>query len=320
VRASIVSGLVSTIVPVYNRAAMLVEAVESVVSQTYRPIEIIIVDDGSTDEDTLRTIVSLAGKYPEVRAIRRENGGPGAARESGRIAAQGEFIQYLDSDDILLPDKFTLQVRALRNTPDAGVAYGIVRYRDSDGREIACTWKQANQNQRYLFPSILISRWWETASPLFRRGVSDLAGPWTFLRIEEDWEYDARVAALGVQLVFVPEVIAEHRDHRSDRLSRGAPLDSQRLHDRAVAHQLIASHAAAAHIPATLPEMKFFARDLFRLGRLCSAAGLRSDARELLGIARNIAPRWDLIAFQLLATTIGWRNAGRLSLLRERTP
>src|SRR4051812_13992958 len=93
--------LVSTIIPVFNRPAMLREAVTSVLSQTYRPIEVIIVDDGSTDDDTPRAIAELAERHPDVRGIRRTNGGPGLAREAGRGESRGDFIQYLDSDDLL---------------------------------------------------------------------------------------------------------------------------------------------------------------------------------------------------------------------------
>src|SRR5689334_3698307 len=101
---------------------MLREAVGSVLAQTWRPIEIIIVDDGSTDEETPAAIRELASQHDEIRGTRIENGGPGAAREAGRQLARGEFIQYLDSDDLLLPRKFELQVAALRSRPEAGVA------------------------------------------------------------------------------------------------------------------------------------------------------------------------------------------------------
>src|SRR5262245_61901471 len=108
-----VEGLVSTIIPVHNRPSLLREAVASVLAQIYRPIEVIVVNDGSNDE-TGWEAETLAKRHPEVRAIHRENGGPGAARETGRLAARGEFIQYLDSDDLLLPNKFDLQVAGLR--------------------------------------------------------------------------------------------------------------------------------------------------------------------------------------------------------------
>ncbi len=107
-------GLVSIIVPVFNRPALLAEAVGSALAQTYRPIEILIVDDGSTDE-TPATAAQLASEHPaEIRVLRQVNAGPGSARERGRQTARGEFLQYLDSDDLLLPRKLELQVAALR--------------------------------------------------------------------------------------------------------------------------------------------------------------------------------------------------------------
>src|SRR5438094_204673 len=100
-------AVVTTIIPVHNRPLMLREAVASVVAQAYRPIEIIIVDDGSTD-DTARVADELANDF--TRVIHQANAGPGAAREAGRLVARGEFIQHLDSDDLLLQRKFELQV------------------------------------------------------------------------------------------------------------------------------------------------------------------------------------------------------------------
>ena len=128
-----VEGLVSTIIPVFNRGAMLREAVSSVIAQTYRPIEVLIVDDGSTD-DTAGVTDDLSAENPsEIRVIHQHNTGAGLAREAGRQAANGEFIQYLDSDDLLLPRKLELQVEGLRSTPDCGVSYGKTRYRQADG-------------------------------------------------------------------------------------------------------------------------------------------------------------------------------------------
>ncbi len=249
------NGLVSIVVPVYNRGDLLREAVASALAQTYRPIEIIVVDDASTD-DTPRVIEALVSAHAEVRSVRRANGGPGLARETGRLEARGDFVQYLDSDDLLLPRKLELQMAALRARPECGVAYGVVRYRNAAGEEIVCDWKPANQIVDTLFPSLLVARWWETVSPLFRKSVTDAVGPWTALRLEEDWEYDARVAALGVKLAYVDDVLAEHRDHGEGRLSRGAARDPARLRDRAAAHELIASHARRGGVPRDAPEMQ----------------------------------------------------------------
>ena len=100
---AIVPGLVSTIIPVFNRPDQLPEAVSSALLQNYRPIEIIIVDDGSTDGLTSKTAQRLAEVNPGIiRFATQKNGGPGVAREHGRQLAKGEFVQYLDSDDVLL--------------------------------------------------------------------------------------------------------------------------------------------------------------------------------------------------------------------------
>lgn len=120
-------GLVSTIIPTYNRPAMLREAVASVLEQTYRPIEIIISDDGSGPE-ARAAADELQRTHPDiVQVTYNKNQGAGPAREAGRQKARGEFIQYLDSDDLLLPGKFEVQVAALHEKPYCGIAYGWTR-------------------------------------------------------------------------------------------------------------------------------------------------------------------------------------------------
>lgn len=316
------AGLVSTIIPVFNRAAMLSEAANSVLAQTYRPIEIIIVDDGSTDATPLAA-ESLAAEHGDViRVIRQPNAGPGVAREAGRQLAQGEFIQYLDSDDLLRPQRFEKLVAALREYPDASVAYGMTRYCDHTGNEIPATWKNPNQQQATMFPSFLKQRWWDTPSPLYRRTVTDAAGPWTRLRIEEDWEYDARIASLGTRLAFVPEVLVDIRMHAEAALSRGKALDPTRLRDRAAAHALILSHAKRAGISPAAPEMRHFARELFLLSRQCGAGGLEEESRTLFDLAREASgDQGDRLQFRLyaqLGRILGWRRAGKLAVMSDR--
>lgn len=311
-------GLVSTIVPVFNRAGMLREAVASALAETYRPLEIVIVDDGSTD-DTPAAIAALAAAHPEIRPVRRENGGPGLARETGRRHARGEFVQYLDSDDLVLPRKCELLVAALREQPDRGVAYGKTAYTDARGNAIECTWKDASVIGDSLFPSFLLGRLWETATPLYRAAVLEAAGPWTALRLEEDWEYDCRIGALGVKLAFVPEVVAVHRDHPRSRLSRGAALDAGRLRDRAAAHELIAAHARRAGVTADAPELQHFARELFLLARQCGAAGLPRESRRLFVLSRQTGgTRMQHRVYRAVAALAGWSNAGKLAALADR--
>src|SRR6516225_7397394 len=231
----LVEGLVSAIIPVHNRPLLLREAVASVLAQTYRPTEIIIVDDGSTDE-TGRQAEEIARTHPNVRAIHRENGGPGAARETGRLAARGEFIQYLDSDDLLLPTKFELQVAGLRQWGDCAVSYGKTRFYSYGDHPTDVAWKRTGEHIPRMFPSFLQSRWWGTSTPLYRRSVTDLAGPWTELKNEEDWEYDCRIARNGGRLYHSDVFVSDERAILGPRLSTGGSSDPEKLRSRACAH------------------------------------------------------------------------------------
>jgi hypothetical protein len=312
-----ITGLVSTIIPVYNRPAQLREAVASVLAQDYRPIEIIIVDDGSTD-DTYAVAQALAAQHLGIfRCVTQANAGPGVARELGRQLAQGEFIQYLDSDDILLPGKFAAQVGALQHNPDADAAYGITYFRSADGTLVEEPHKDTGKPIPSMFPAFLVSRWWETATPLYRSSVCDKAGPWTDLSLEEDWEYDCRIAAHGGKLVWCQNPVSEHRDHGGGRLSGGSVLDPVRMRQRARSHELIYGHAIRAGLQDT-PEMQHFARELFLLSRQCGAAGLAAESRRLFELSRQASGvarsrGLDFRLYKMAAGLVGWIAMGRLS-------
>lgn len=315
--------LVSTIIPVHNRATLLREAVASVLSQTYRPIEVIIVDDGSTDE-TPQVADALMADYPsEIRVLHQINTGPGLAREAGRQVANGEFIQYLDSDDVLLPRKFELQVDALRQWPDCGIAYGKTNYRAGNLDTEPQPWKRTGERIESMFPSFLHSRWWGTSTPLYRRTLTDQSGPWLGFSNEEDWEYDCRMAALGVHLVFVNEFVSEERDHGGSRLSHGGSTSRAKLNDRAKAHSLIFKHALRAGIQTESAEMQYFARELFLLARQCGAAGLDVESRQLFDLAKSAsgesrAGGIDFWLYRTAAGILGWSLVGRLACSADR--
>ena len=312
-----IDGLVSTIIPVFNRPVQLREAVESVLGQDYRLVEIIIVDDGSTDE-TYAVAQALAVQHPDIiHCVTQANAGPGVAREHGRQLAQGEFIQYLDSDDILLPGKFAVQVQALRHHAEADVAYGITYFRDSNGALVVQPHKATGKSIASMFPAFLVSRWRETATPLYRASICDKAGPWTDLSLEEDWEYDCRIASHGGKLVWCQKPVSEHRDHGGGRLSGGSVLDPARMRQRARSHELIYSHAIRAGLQGT-PEMQHFARELFLLSRQCGAAGLAAESRRLFELSRQASGvarsrGLDFRLYKMAASILGWVAMGRLS-------
>jgi glycosyltransferase involved in cell wall biosynthesis len=107
--------LVSAIIPTYNRAHCIGEAVESVLRQTYRPLEVIVVDDGSTDE----TPAVLRGFGDRIHVVRQENAGPSAARNRGVARSSGSVLAFLDSDDLWLPRKIERQMDLLARCGDA---------------------------------------------------------------------------------------------------------------------------------------------------------------------------------------------------------
>jgi glycosyltransferase involved in cell wall biosynthesis len=126
---------VTVIVPTYNRAKFIIKTLDSVWAQTYRPVEVLIVDDGSTD-NTKRTVRlwseerDIDGLF-RTRYIYQDNAGAPAARNNGIIHARGRYLQFLDSDDLLLPEKFSLQIDRMKqeNTPLC-----IVDYLHIDGK------------------------------------------------------------------------------------------------------------------------------------------------------------------------------------------
>ena len=316
------SGLVSVILPVFNRPIFLREAVAQVFAQTYRPIELIFVNDGSTDA-TGATCDEIAAQHPDIaHVVHRENGGPGAARETGRTLARGEFIQYFDSDDQIDPRKFEVQIAALRERPDCGVAYcktrEFTRGEGHDGRCSQFTGERLDQ----LFPRLLSGCCWPTITPLIRRDASDSVGPWLPLRQEEDWEYDSRIAAMGVKLAYCDEFLASAVNHSGPRASGCGAQDLTKFRDRCTARLLILDRAIQAGVAEDAPDRRYFAKSLFLFSRQCGAAGLPEESRKLFAASLAAAGKEKLkhqSFYRILAALVGWTNAGALCKTLENT-
>jgi len=314
-----IPGLVSTIIPVYNRAGMVREAVNSVLAQTYRPIEIILVDDGSTDGVTPALLDEIAAGEPAtIRVIHQPNAGPGLARETGRQAARGEYIQYLDSDDWLLPDKFKLQVDALHSNADCDIAYGVTRLVDNDGKTLVEPSKHTGERHEQLFPLLLKDRWWHTSTPLYRRSLSDAAGPWPNRR-PEDWDLEARMAARRPQLAYCDSVVSCHRHHSSaGRVSQGDA--AVYLRDEAWFLPRLYECARQAGIKPGSVEMDHFSRWAFMRARYLGRLGEGELASQLMDLAREAAgkERFSMRLVRALARAIGWKATGQIACWRDR--
>jgi glycosyltransferase involved in cell wall biosynthesis len=116
-------SLVSVVIPAHNSGPYIAPALDSILVQNHRPIEILVVDDGSTDS----TVQRVRGYAPEVRVIEQEQRGHPAARNTGIRAASGEFLGFLDHDDLWSPDKLELQIACFERNPDLDLVFGHIQ-------------------------------------------------------------------------------------------------------------------------------------------------------------------------------------------------
>ncbi len=188
--------LVSVVIPTYNRADLVCESLDSVLSQDYPNFEMIVVDDGSTD-DTREVIRARFGDT--VRYIHQHNAGPAAARNTGIRAARGEYIAFQDDDDLWLPGKLARQVEALERRPDHGFCYGQALAADPDGNSTGRTYGASDKGKTgdnfavmvrhhaILGPSLVIRRKCLATVGLFDESFLTAEDTELFLRLTLEW-------------------------------------------------------------------------------------------------------------------------------------
>lgn len=191
-------GLVSVIIPTYNRFAFLREAIQSVYAQSYRPIECIVVDDGSTDDtdSLMRDLQQLNSNEFKLIYLKQANAGAQVARNKGTAAANGVFFQYLDSDDLLYPEKITKQVNYLSLHPECDCVFGDW---DSGSPEHKIFIK-AYKSEDFIYQIISNERPLHTLSFLMRKTLVGKTGQWdpSIRRMQEvDFQLTAVVLAGG---------------------------------------------------------------------------------------------------------------------------
>jgi glycosyltransferase involved in cell wall biosynthesis len=192
---------VSVILPVYNCERFLAESIESVLSQAYQPLELIVVDDGSTDGSGV-----IAQRYDKVQYIWQENAGVSAARNRGLEFASGEFIAHQDADDIWLPKKLELQVRCLLDHPEVGYTVGRTKFFLEDGCTIPDGFRaellQNDHAGRYL------------QATLMRKSVVEGVGLFdTGMKVAEDIDWFSRANDLNISLITLREIVVHKRVH-----------------------------------------------------------------------------------------------------------
>ena len=258
---------ISVIVPAYNRAPLIGQTLRSLLNQTLPAVEIIIVDDGSSDGTAEAAWAAFhrwereevegkkweGAKVPEFKVIRQKNAGPGAARNRGFAESKGEFIHFFDSDDIAALNKHEVQVRALQET-GADIAYGPwVKGRIVADEPQHGAWSMEHGEPRYHFEAEghvlqqkglpqgdlikeLLTRWSIVPQAcMFRRSIIEKSGGFPDdMFVAEDQLVFLRCLLAGAQVVHTPQTLAFYRLGDAGKLTESAEGHRRRVTDWAV--------------------------------------------------------------------------------------
>lgn len=220
---TIESPLVSVLVPCFNYAEYVGDALRSILSQNYKNFELIIVDDGSTD-DSARVIQNVlkeehGGLVRRAVFLRQENQGVSAALNTALASARGEYIATFDADDLMSPGRLELQVDYLQQNPLVGCVGGEAVRIDEQGRLLPKKDKQ-RQVRRYDFSQALAKALVVGGGvAMYRREAMDEAGGYDSAIKIQDFQMTLKVAYAGFFVVMLPEVVTLYRKH-GDSLSK----------------------------------------------------------------------------------------------------
>lgn len=207
------TGRVSCIVPVFNGARFVGEAIDSILRQSWPDLEVVVVDDGSTDA----TPDVLAGYGTRIRSLRQDNAGPAAARNLGLEESRGEFVAFLDADDIWVDDKLASQIALLRERPDVDLCSGHLKsfwIPELDHERERFENHPYHREQAMLSPCTLLTR---------RRIFEALGGFDPSLRTGEDTDWFIRYMRAGYRIETVPRLLLHRRQHTSNLTRESRP-------------------------------------------------------------------------------------------------
>src|SRR5208283_2963024 len=201
------SDLVSILIPAYNAEKWIRDTVKSALGQTWSRKEIIIVNDGSSD-NTLN--IARGFESPSVKVLTQDNKGASSARNKALSAAQGKYIQWLDADDLLAPDKISQQLRKSEDGRDSRIlissAWGKFYYRHWRAKFVRNSLWQNLSPAEWILRKLDENAWMSIESWLVSRKLTEMAGPWDErLSMDDDGEYFRRVVTSSEQIIFVVE-------------------------------------------------------------------------------------------------------------------
>jgi len=277
------SLLVSVIIPAYNQAAWLPFALESVLNQSYRRFEVIVVNDGSTDE----TGQILRGYGKRIRVIAQANAGLSAARNSGLRAAKGELIGFLDSDDLWYPEMLSATVSYLNEKPDIDLVCGGWDFINEKGFQKSSVFKpsrfQASVDNDFLRTNILGCPF-PIIAVIVRRKCFDCCGFFdTSLKAMEDWDLWLRLAAHEHSIGFIDTPVARYRRHGSCMTLDLPRMEQafQQVLAKAFTNKEIADRCVDLEIHSQIFQRIF-------LAQYCQEAGADAYLRRCIQIGENL--------------------------------
>jgi len=322
-------GLVSVIVPTHNRARLVLEALESARAQTYRPLEVVVVDDGSTDDTAgaVRQFAAMTQGDMDARCVRQERQGAQVARNRGLADSRGEFVQFLDSDDLLHPDKLTAQVRAMRRDPQVDYVFSAWECLHPDGEEGTRQWPDDfspdvdNLINLMLFRDDLLTLPLCTDNGLYRRALCLRVGPWdTEVRRMQPRLYNLRMLLTGARCRYLPAVHAWHRMHSGEQITDHSVELPYLANVRDTWHKVQRLLEEAGRLSRA--RRGLLAECYYATARPALIAGEGRLGMDLLTDAIAVEPPWrtglKLRLTRLLYRVLGLRAANRLFDLKLR--
>lgn len=279
---------ISVIIPTYNRASMINEAVESVLSQKYKDIELIVVDDGSSDN----TAEMLRPYLDRVIYIKQENQGNAAARNTGLKEAKGELIAFNDSDDLWVEDKLEKEVRYLEEHPDVDMVCGngIIFGNTKDAGRLVISQSRAESLEKkgITVKDIFMKSTIRTPTVVIRKKVIDALGGFDGnLRVCVDGDFSLRLLGSGYKAAFINDIFFKLRKH-DDNLS--SDREQRLLHSIKIIKKLLSDKPELEGIIGKENISKRLAYRYYRLAKTYKKKGKFNDAVESISNAISLRP------------------------------
>jgi glycosyltransferase involved in cell wall biosynthesis len=301
-KAEFTAGLVSVVIPTYNRGEWLVEAIESLRKQTWGALEILVVDDGSTDKtQSVLDSVSNLGAGRSLVKLKQSNQGASAARNHGIRLATGEFFIFLDSDDLLVPDAIEHYIEAIR-WADSDYCYASIDTMDGEGKPQA---DGGIWHSDPITPGDFFLNLWLVHAACYRRSLVRQVGPWNeSMESAEDHEFILRIKMVG-RGVHLARVQGYYRMHSIDQMHQRFELTQNHIPTLVMLENFATWLRKRGAIPRSM-RLLLSGRYRFMAVRRASMGDMQTKNRAVAEMKQLLKGIWSPLRLFLL---LGWINS-----------